>query len=105
MTVFEKSVLRYIGGALAGAVAGYAISKHQGREGTVMKMLAGAGLGTIVLGVMGDKVAEQYQHTGVFSLMPLSWTSRGRERSSVDAARGTDALGRDVLSTCPVHDR
>jgi hypothetical protein len=77
MTVLESSTLRWIAGALAGAATGYAISKHQGSEGTFMKTLAGAGLGTIVLGVMGDKVVEQYQRTGVFSLLPLSWTSRG----------------------------
>lgn len=53
-----------------------------------MKTLAGAGLGTIVLGVMGDKIVEQYQRTGVFSLLPLSWTSRGSFGSG---------------TPCPVH--
>jgi hypothetical protein len=87
MTILESSTLRWIAGALAGAATGYAISKHQGREGTFMKTLAGAGLGTIVLVVIGDRVVEQYQRTGVFSLMPLSWTSKFRESKPVDSAR------------------
>ncbi len=65
MTTYEKSKLLWIGGGLLGAVVGYAITKRAKET-----LLSGA-LGSILVGAVGDKVLEQHQRTGVWSLRPL----------------------------------
>jgi len=65
MTTYEKSKLLWIGGGLLGAVVGYAITKRPKEA-----ILSGA-LGAILVGAVGDKVLEQHQRTGVWSLMPI----------------------------------
>jgi hypothetical protein len=76
MKVLGASKLLWIGGGAVGAFGGYAAGKCR-PIGPAWGMLAGAALGAILLGGIGDAILEQEQRTGVFSLMPLAWTSRG----------------------------
>jgi len=57
MTTFQKSKLLWIGGGIVGGLVA-ALATQSGP-----KTLAGAAI--------GDKVLEQEQRTGVFSLLPL----------------------------------
>jgi len=65
MTTFQKSKLLWIGGGIVGGLVA-ALATQSGP-----KTLAGAALGSILVGAIGDKVLEQEQRTGVFSLLPL----------------------------------
>jgi hypothetical protein len=55
MTTLQKSRLLWWGGGILGAVAGFYFSKKPG------KTLAGATLGAILVGAVGDKVLEREQ--------------------------------------------
>jgi hypothetical protein len=74
MTTFEKSRALWIGGGLLGAVAGY-VAFRLGKAGDYKTVAggtaAGAVLGSILFGGIGDAVLEQEQRTGVVSLLPL----------------------------------
>ena len=61
----QKSKLLWFGGGVLGAVAGFYLSKKPGSA------VAGAALGAILVGAIGDKALEQKQRTGVFSPFPL----------------------------------
>ena len=63
--LYQQSKLLWIGGGLLGAVIGYAATRRAKET-----LLSGA-LGSILLGAVGDKVLEQHQRTGVWSLMPI----------------------------------
>lgn len=58
MTTYEKSRLLWIGGALLGAVGGYALGKSRS-IGPVFGTAAGATLGAIVVGAGGDAILER----------------------------------------------
>ena len=65
MTTFQKSKFLWIGGGILGGLVGYFATQSG------PKTLGSAALGSILLGAIGDKVLEQEQRTGVFSLLPL----------------------------------
>jgi outer membrane lipoprotein SlyB len=65
MTTYEKSKALWIGGGLLGAIIGYASTKRSKET-----VLAGL-LGSILVGAVGDKVLEQHQRTGRWSLVPI----------------------------------
>ena len=65
MTTLQKSRLLWIGGGVLGAVAGFYLSKKPSSA------VAGAALGAILVGAIGDKALEQEQRTGVFAPYPL----------------------------------
>ena len=68
MTTSDKSQWLWIGGGLLGGVVGYLTTKSGG------KAVAGAALGSIIVGAIGDKVIEQHGRTGEWSLLPLGRT-------------------------------
>lgn len=78
MTTYQTSKLLWIGGGLLGAVVGYAITRHAKET-----LLSGA-LGSILVGAVGDKVLEQHQRTGVWSLVPVRYLDL---RSTLHPAR------------------
>jgi len=65
MTTYEKSKALWIGGGLLGAIVGYASTKKS------KETLLSAALGSILVGAIGDKVLEQHQRTGQWSLLPI----------------------------------
>jgi len=65
LTTYQKSRLLWIGGGLLGGVIGYAVTKRPKEA-----LLSGA-MGSILVGAVGDKVLEQHQRTGVWSLLPV----------------------------------
>jgi hypothetical protein len=75
MTTFERSQALWIGGGLAGALIGFLVSKHKFAPPDYARVFTStalsAALGSILVGAVGDKVLEQHQRTGEWSLMPL----------------------------------
>lgn len=65
MTTYQKSKLLWISGGVVGGLVG-AIATNSGA-----KTALSAALGAILVGMIGDKVLEQEQRTGVVSLLPL----------------------------------
>lgn len=64
MTILQKSIGLWIGGAALGLLVGAFTGKP----------LATMALGAFLVGGIGDGVLEQQRDTGKFSLLPLSWT-------------------------------
>jgi hypothetical protein len=71
VTTWQESKALWIGGGLVGGLIGYFLLPQGKWKTTAGRTAAGAVLGAILTGGIGDGVLEQQQRCGKFSLLPL----------------------------------